>query len=177
MFKVIRLWFMLLVIVGGLGIAACGGDDDDNGDESAATAAADDTPADGGNGNGEDTPEDGGGNGDGAFGDIPVPDGANEIDSGTFSGGQFPIADPNGSVDASTYGDIEYKTYETSDSAESVIDFYAGELSGWEEVYKTSSSGVAIGIWTRDGNDQALWVSASGAGGTTTVGVWTGSAN
>ncbi|MEX2160160.1 MAG: hypothetical protein WEB04_12235 [Dehalococcoidia bacterium] len=183
MFKSMRLWFMLLIIVGGLGIAACGSDDKDDKDKDpTATAAAgvtpadgDSTPVDGGN-----TPDDSGngggdGNGDGALGDIPVPDGASEVDSGTFSGGQFPVVDPSGEIDASAYGDIEFKTYETSDSAESVVDFYSGELSGWDEVYKFSSSGVAIGIWTRDDGNQALWVSAAEAEGTTTVAAWVGS--
>lgn len=181
MFKSIRLWFMLLIILGGLGIAACGSDNKDDKDKDpTATAAAGVTPDDGGT-----TPEDGGntpddsGNGDGAgaFGDIPVPDGADETDSGTFSGAQVPFIDPSGSVDASTFGDIQYKTYETSDSAESVINFYSDELSGWDEVYKSSAAGAGAGLWTRNDGNRVLSVSASEADGTTTVLVYVGSAD
>jgi len=182
MFKSMRLWFMLLVLVGGFAVAACGGDDDkddDNGnDQPTATAPADGgdtTPADGGNA------PDGSGNGDGVFGDIPIPDGANETDHGTFSGSQIPFIDPSGSVDASTFGDIEYKIYETSDSAESVINFYSDELSDWDEAYKfAGSSGDGsggFGIWTKDDGRTALWVGASESNGTTEATVIVGTAN
>jgi hypothetical protein len=181
MFKSIRLWFMLLIIVGGLGIAACGSDDKD----ATATTAADTTPEDGAGTtpDGGNTPDDSGNGGsDGAFGDIPVPDGADEVDSGTFSGAQVPFIDPSGSVDASTFGDIQYKIYETSDSAESVIEFYSDELSGWDEAYKFSggagdAGAGGFGIWTKDDGQTALWVGASEADGTTSVTVIVGSAS
>jgi len=179
--KHIRLWMILAVALGSVLVFACGGDSkDDTGDEPTTAAATSDgsSPTDDGSSPTDDGSSD---NGDGAFGDIPVPDGADEIDSGTFSGAQFPVIDPSGSVDASTFSDIEYKTYETSDSAESVIEFYSDELSGWDEVYKFSAgSGDAgaggFGIWTRNDGNQALWVTASEADGTTTVTVLLGSA-
>ena len=178
--KYLRLWVIVLVAIGGAALFACDGDSkDDSGDEPTAVATSDGGDKPTTDGSSSNTPEDGGG--DGSFGDIPAPDGADEVDSGTFSGTQFPVIDPSGSVDATTFGDIEYKTYETSDSPDSVIEFYSDELSGWDEAYKfAAGSGVAgaggFGIWTRDDGNQALWVTASEVDGATTVIVFLGSA-
>lgn len=184
-----RIWLAILALAGGALLMACSDskDDDDGngGDGPTATESADEgdeTPDDSGNGDGANTPDDSGnGNGDGAFDDIPVPDGADEVDSGTYSGAQVPIIDPSGSVDASTFGDVQYRTYETSDSGESVINFYSDQLSGWDEKYKLSGgSGEgsgAFGIWTKDDGRTALWVGASEIDGNTTVVVILGSAD
>ena len=180
----LSLWLAVVAVVAGAALLACGDDEkktDDGGNGPTATQSTDggdQTPVDGGN-----TPDDSGnGNGGGGtFGDIPVPDGADEVDSGTLSGAQIPFIDPSGSVDASTFGDIAYKTYETSDSAESVIQFYSDELSDWDEAYKFSGStgdgSGGFGIWTKDDGQTALWVGASEDGGTTTVSVIVGSAD
>jgi hypothetical protein len=179
-----RLWLVIGVLVlGMLAVSAC--DDGGDGGEDEDTPTAEETTEDGGNGD-EDTPteeateEDGdsGSSGDGALGDLPEPDDAEETASGSWSG-TIPFVDPSGSVDAESYGKLDYKTYDTAMSAEDVIQYYEDGLGDWNKVYAFSggASGEqgAFGIWSQNDNDNVVWIGASEAGGTTSVTVILGS--
>jgi hypothetical protein len=148
-----------------LAAMACG--DDGDGDQ---TPQADETPeaaetpeADGGDG-GDDGDgadgDDGDGDGGDAFGDVPLPDGADETSSLTISGSSLPFVVPPGTdVDAEAFGDVTMKTYEVSGSAGDVIDFYKDRRGDWDEVFAASADEGGLLIWTRDDGERVVWIS------------------
>jgi hypothetical protein len=75
-------------------------------------------------------------------------------------------------------GNMRYRTFETSDSADSVFDFYNGKFGGWttELTFDVDEAGmkVRIGVWSKDERKSAAWLAATEAGGITEVIVMTG---
>ena len=96
--------------------------------------------------------------------DIPVPEGATEDGSGTYTADQIPFVDPGGTIDPGALANIEWRTYDVDLNSEAVLDFYATELTDWDEVYKVNVGPAGSGIWTRNDGDEVLWV------GTTDIG-------
>ena len=177
-----RWWVVVPAVLAGALLAACGGDDgepSDTGptDEGVATVQ----PAE--DGTVEETPEEGDGGveaGGDAFEDVPVPSGANETASGTWSG-SIPGLVPGEGTDPGDFTNLEYKQFEVDDSPDEIINFYRGELSGWEEGFVFSGgeegSEGGVGVWTRDDGRVAIWISASRSDGATDLVVIRGSAD
>ena len=180
-----NLWRLLLVVgVLALGafVVACDDDGDGGGDDPTATAEettedgdaeATDTPEDGE----EDPTEEDGDGGSSGSSDVPLPDGAEEESSLTYSGSQLPFPIPSESgVDASTYGEVTVKTYTVDGSPEDIVDFYKGNQGDWEEVYGVTTSEGGLLLWTMDDGQQAAWiVTAPGSDdGTTSLTVASG---
>jgi hypothetical protein len=165
---------MLLVLAvltfGGLLAAACEEEEDGDSSPTATEGTDGGTPVDGETPAVGETPGDGaeptddGGGGSGSFDDIPVPDGATESESGTFSADQIPFVDPGGNVDPGAYSNIEWRTYDVDMNSEAVLDFYESELSDWDEVFKLDSGPGAFGIWSRNNGDEVLWVGTTDLG-------------
>ena len=110
-----------------------------------------------------------------AFPGVPVPAGANEKDRGNV--GALPFGVPGSTVDPAAFTSLEFRTYEVDNAPEDVIDFYHGELDGWEEISALSvggETGGGFGVWTR-GDDTALWVGARPKNGVTELIVILGS--
>ena len=165
---------------------ACGGDDDEEGPAAGETpAAAEETPEGPPPSEGE-TPEgpppsegeppEGPPPGEvGELPDIPAYPGAEEVFTGTFTGGGgFPIPMiGEGDLDPEDYGAVQYAMYETSDSAGKVIDFYKKEFKGWKEEWTFSMEEAGqegeIVIWSKDDAKLAAWLSAFEDEGTTSV--------
>jgi hypothetical protein len=161
MTRYLRMLMVLAVLaLGGLSAVACEEDDDGDASPTATEGSDGETPDDGA----EPTEEDDGDGASGSFDDVPVPDGATESETGTFSSDQIPFVDPGGSIDPGAYGNIEWRTYDTAMSSEEVLNFYESELSDWDEVFKLDTGPGAFGIWSRDNGDEVLWV------GTTDIG-------
>ena len=168
MASTLRLLLVVGALLAGTLAAACGGDDNgDNGDADQPTATeqldGDTTPADG-----DQTPTgDGDGNGDGgsSFGDLPLPSGADETSSGSFSSSDIPFFVPDEEFDAEAFTNLEYKQYSVDGSPAEAIDFYKEELGDWEEVFVFSGGAEGdeggFGVWTRDGGTTAVWIGAS----------------
>jgi hypothetical protein len=160
-----RLGLVIVALLAGSLAFACGGggngDDDDDGEQPTATAEVEDQDADEDEDAGED---DGGDAGAEAFGDIPIPAGASETSSGSWSG-SIPFAVPNADVDPEAFTAIEFKQYDVDDSPEDVIAFFQDELDGWDEVFVFSGGAAGeeggFGVWTRDDGRAAVWVAAS----------------
>lgn len=164
---------LMISLLALLAAMACGGDGD--GDQ---TSQADETPeagetpeADGGDG-GDDGDGNGGDGADGddgggdvgadgeAFGDVPLPDGADETSSLTVSGSSLPFVVPPGTdVDAEAFGDMTMKTYDVSGSAGDVIDFYKDRRGDWDEVIAVSADDGGLLLWTRDDGERVVWIS------------------
>ncbi|MEX1254709.1 MAG: hypothetical protein WEE64_10245, partial [Dehalococcoidia bacterium] len=160
------------------------GDDGGN-----ATATEEATSEDGGDGDADatDTLEDGeedpteedGDGGSSGSSDVPLPDGANEESSLTYSGSQLPFPIPSESgVDASTFGELTVKTYTVDGSPEDIVDFYKDNQGDWEEAYGVTTSEGGLLLWTMDDGQQAAWiVTAPGSeDGTTSLTVASGHA-
>ncbi len=179
-----RAWLVIIALFAGLLVVACGGDDNGdkngNGEEPAATATVGDEDTGDGNGmeeatateEGDTADENGNGDGGGAsLGDIPVPSGADETGSGSFSSSDIPFFVPGDEVDPEAFTSIEYKEYDVDDSPEAVIDFYRDELSDWDEVWVFSGGdgedSGGFGVWTTDGGRTAVWVGTSALDGGT----------
>jgi hypothetical protein len=150
---------------------ACGGDDDEEGPAAGETpAAAEETPA-----AAEETPEGPGPSEAGELPGIPAYPGAEEVFSGTFTGGggfPIPMIGDEG-LDPEDYGAVQYTTYETSDSVDKVVDFYKKEFKGWEEVWTFSMEEAGqngeIVVWSKDDAKLAAWLSAFEDEGTTSA--------
>lgn len=159
---------------------ACGGDDDEEGPAAGETpAAAEETPE--GPPPSEGEPSEGPPPGEvGELPDISAYPGAEEVFTGTFTGGGgFPIPMiGEGDLDPEDYGAVQYTVYETSDSADKVIDFYKEEFKDWEEEWTFSMEEGGqqgeIVIWSKDDAKLAAWLSAFEDEGTTNVIVATG---
>jgi len=149
---------------------ACGGDDEEGPAAGETPAAAGETPA-----AAEETPEVPGPSDGGELPGIPTYPGAEEVFSGTFTGGGgFPIPMiGEGGLAPEDYGAVQYTMYETSDSASKVIDFYKKEFKGWKEEWTFSMEEAGqegeIVIWSKDDAKLAAWLSAFEDEGTTSV--------
>jgi hypothetical protein len=75
-------------------------------------------------------------------------------------------------------GNMRYRAFTTSDSADAVLDFYNDWFQGWtrELTFDTDQAGmrIRVGVWTKDNRKSAAWLAATEAGGTTEVIVMTG---
>lgn len=175
-------WRGMLIVgamVAGIGLSACTGDGDSderrNGDDAPTATEV----VDGDDGNGPEAPtatrvvDDNDGDDS-----VPVPDGADETSSGSYSSGEIPIFVPDPDFDADAFTNIEYKSYTVDDTPEDVIDFYRDRLSDWDDVFVFSGGAAGgdagFGVWTKD--DRAIWVSATSVGGETQLLVISGSA-
>lgn len=166
-----RWWLVVPAVLAGMLLAACG---DDNGepsdtgpsDEAAETAE----PAEDGMVDEEEPADEDGGveAGGDAFEDVPVPSGANETASGQWSG-SIPGLVPGQGTDPEQFTSLEFKEYEVDDSPSEIIDFYRGELSGWDEGFVFSGGEAGdeggVGVWTRDDGRVAIWISANASDG------------
>jgi hypothetical protein len=107
--------------------------------------------------------------------DISAYPGAEEVFTGTFTGGGgFPIPMiGEGDLDPEDYGSVQYTVYETSDSADKVIDFYKDEFKDWKEEWtfgmEEGGQQGEIVIWSKDDAKLAAWLSAFEDDGTTSV--------
>jgi hypothetical protein len=165
------LMVLAVLSLGGLFAVAC--EEDDDGDSSPTATESDrETPSGGETPSDGETPDDGAepteaDDGDGASGsldDIPVPEGATEDGSGTYTADQIPFVDPGGTIDPGALANIQWRTYDVSQNSDAVLDFYQNELTDWDEIYVLSTGPAKFGIWSRSDNDEVLWV------GTTDVG-------
>jgi hypothetical protein len=150
--------------------------------ETGDTPAAEQSPADGGDGGDGETPTpdggddggDGGGVGAGgdAFDDVPLPDGAEEVNEVTVSGQQFPFFVPTESgVDTEAFGEWTMKEYDVDASVGDVVDFYKDNRGSWDEAYAVTSSDAGLIVWASDDGNRAAWVSfgEGGSAGTTAL--------
>jgi hypothetical protein len=75
-------------------------------------------------------------------------------------------------------GNMRYRTFTTTDSADAVLDFYNDWFQDWtrELTFDEEQAGMTIrvGVWTKDDRKSAAWLAATEAGGTTDVIVMTG---
>jgi hypothetical protein len=75
-------------------------------------------------------------------------------------------------------GNMRYRAFETTDSADAVFDFYDGEFEGWttELTLDLDEAGmkVRVAVWTEENRKSAAWMAATESGGTTEVIVMTG---
>jgi hypothetical protein len=177
-----RLWLVVGVLALGAFAVACDDDGDGGGD---ATATEEATTEDGDNGDADatDTPEDGSDatddSGSSGSADVPLPDGAAEESSFTYSGSQLPFAVPSESgVDASTFGEVTVKSYTVDGTPEDIVNFYKDNQGDWEEAYALTTSDGGLLLWTMEDGQQAAWiVTAAGSDeGTTSLTVATGHA-
>jgi hypothetical protein len=154
---------------------ACGGDDDEEGPAAGETpAAAEETPEGPPPSEGE-TPEGPPPSEAGELPGIPAYPGAEEVFSGTFTGGAgfpIPVIGDEG-LDPEDYGAVQYTMYETSDSVGKVVDFYKKEFKGWKEEWtfsmeQTGQNGEIV-VWSKDDAKLAAWMSAFEDEGTTSV--------
>lgn len=178
-----RLWLVVGVLALGAFVVAC--DDGGDGGDATATeeATTEATSDDGGGADATDTPEDSSNPTDDSGGsgssDVPLPDGANEESSFTYSGSQLPFPVPSESgVDASTYGEVTVKTYTVDGTPEDIVNFYKDNQGDWEEVYGVTTADGGLLLWTMEDGQQAAWiVTAAGSDeGTTSLTVATGHA-
>ena len=118
----------------------------------------------------------GGDNGGDTLDDVPVPGGATETASGSFSSSEIPFFVSEPDFDADAYTNIDFTQYEVDASPEAVIDFYQDELGDWKEVFVFSDGAqTGVGVWTRDDGQRALWVNVSTVDGVTELIVIVGS--
>ena len=118
----------------------------------------------------------GGGGGGNTLDDVPLPSGAIETASGSFSSAEIPFFVSEPDFDAEDYTNIDFTQYEVDASPEAVIDFYQDELGDWKEVFVFSGGAVtAIGVWTRDDGQRAVWINATTVDGVTELIVIVGS--
>ena len=75
-------------------------------------------------------------------------------------------------------GNMRYRTFETTDSADAVFGFYNSKFEGWttEFTFCVDEAGmnVCVAVWSKDQRKSAAWMAATEAGGTTEVIVMTG---
>jgi hypothetical protein len=168
----LRFFLIAAAVAATIAFAACSdsGNDDDGGDgnQPVATEDTSDGSSDDENVPTEDSDD---GSSGSSSGDIPVPDGASEQGSGTYSGSQIPFVVPNADFDADAYGEVEWTLYELDDSPSDVIEFYRDEFGDWDEVFSgfAGSDGEegGYGVWTSDDGNTAVWLGVSASGGST----------
>ncbi|KPK45877.1 MAG: hypothetical protein AMJ77_06700 [Dehalococcoidia bacterium SM23_28_2] len=103
---------------------------------------------------------------------------AEEVKTG--SRGIFPIAlSGDKPLEAHEYrANMRYRTFETEDSADQVLDFYNDEFTGWktELTLDTGETGAktVIAVWSKDDRKSAAWLVATEAEGITEVVAMTG---
>lgn len=75
-------------------------------------------------------------------------------------------------------GNMRYRTFETSDSADTVLDFYNDKFEGWttELTFDVDEAGmkIRVAVWSKDHRKSAAWLAATESQGTTEVIVMTG---
>lgn len=176
----LRLWLVVWAIVASALLVACGGDSDNGGDDGGTTEQPEATaPIDGGDAQDGGDADDGesADSGDG-FGDVPVPAGADETGSGSFSG-NLPFLIPGGDIDPGAFTTLEFKEYEVDQSPEEVINFYRDAMDDWDEVFDFSGGSdgdqTAVGIWARNEGQTAVFVTATRDDGTTVLTIVRGS--
>jgi len=104
--------------------------------------------------------------------------GAAHVETG--SRGTFPIALPGEKpLEPQKYkGNMRYRAFETSDSADHVFDFYKGDFQGWttELTFDADQAGMKVraAVWSEDERKSVAWMAATEAEGTTRVIVMTG---
>ncbi len=184
--------YVLIAIMLALGAAfvACGGGSDKSNNDQAQPTVEQQDNQDGQDQQAEPTAEatqekkataKSGSSGDssGSIGDVPVYPGADKKASGEWSGSEAAIPALGSGVDAGSYAKVQYAMYETSDSAQDVLDWYKDKMSDWEDqgTFSGGSEGSVGGFasWTKDGGKEAAWISVGEDSGTTTLGIFFGS--
>jgi hypothetical protein len=187
--SVIYVLFALMLALGAAFVACGGGSDKSNNDQAQPTAEQQD------NQNGQDQQAEptakatqqtkatvkpgNSGDSSGSIGDVPVYPGADKKASGEWSGSEAPIPALGSGVDAGSYAKVQYAMYETSDSAQNVLDWYKDKMSDWKDEgsFSGGSEGGVGGFaaWTKDDGKEAAWISVSEDSGTTTLGIFFGS--
>ncbi len=114
--------------------------------------------------------DDGNGDGDGdadgdaggdAFEDVPLPEGAKEGETLTFTGLEIDAFVPfDTGVDSETLGEITAKNYEVDGSPGDVLEFYEDNRGDWNEAFGFTADEGGILVWTK-GDDQVLWILTS----------------
>lgn len=98
----------------------------------------------------------------------------------TGSRGIFPIAlSGDKPLEAQEYrANMRYRTFETEDSADQVLDFYNDEFAGWKTELSIDSgetgAKTVIAVWSKDDRKSAAWLVATEAEGITEVVAMTG---
>ncbi|MGB2694538.1 MAG: hypothetical protein WBD55_05050 [Dehalococcoidia bacterium] len=176
-------WLLVAMALGAtIAFGACGDSNNDTSDEKTdeQPVATDDTSSDGSsdNGNQDGGNADSGGNGSD---EVPLPDGADEQGSGTYSSSQIPFPVFNEDFDSEVFGTVEWKLYEVEQSAADVISFYQGEFSDWDEVFVSTAGAEGneggFGVWTTDDGRRAVWVGVGESGGSTQMTLIVGNAD
>jgi len=133
------------------------------------TAAAAETPA------ARETPEKTPAGEAGELPSIPAYPGATEVFTGTFTGAEaFPIPLAGDvPIGPEEFGSVQYSVYQTSDSAEKVLDFYKKEFKGWKEegtfgMEQLGQKGKVV-VWSKDNRNLAAWMGAFEEEGATSV--------
>jgi len=170
---------MALTLVAGAAFVACGGGNDNKATPTAVENQggneATSTPSTGANATPKATADNSGISG-GSIGDIPVYPGAtNKGDPYDFTG---PDANamiiPIKSVYDASFTRVLTAEFQTSDSAQQVLDWYKDQMSGWTPG-EAVDSGIAKAIdsegWTKDNGKIAAWVNAVTQSGNTTLGI------
>ena len=99
-----------------------------------------------------------------AFADVPLPEGADEISTASFSGSEAAgLIPPGADVDVEQYTEVVYKVYEVEGSPEDVINFYKDRRGDWDEAFAFSSEEGGLIVWTRDDGARTVWIATSGA--------------
>jgi hypothetical protein len=154
---------------------ACGGGEEEEAPAAGETPAAAETPAAGETPAAAETPEKPPAGEAGELPSIPAYPGAEEVFSGTFTGGgafPIPMMGDEG-LDPGDYGAIQYTLYDTSDSSDKVLDFYKKEFKDWKEEWTYSMEQLGqngeVVVWSKNNGDIAAWMSAVEEEGTTSV--------
>jgi hypothetical protein len=180
------LLYVLIALMLALGAAfvACGGGSSKSNTEPTATAQQNNNQDNGNQGQptanatAKATAKPSSGSGSGSIDDVPVYPGANKQTSGEWSGSQAAIPAIGSDVNAADYTKVQYAMYETSDSAQDVLDWYKDKMSGWKDEgsFSGGSSGSVGGFasWTKDSGKEAVWISIGEDSGTTTLGIFFG---
>ena len=186
-----RSWacaLIALTLVAGAALVACGGGNDNK----ATPTAVDNQGGDQGGDEATSTPSTGAkatpkattkataansGSSGGSIGDVPVYPGATNLSTSEFSGSQaggMLGSLPNGS----DFTKVQLAIYETSDSAQQVMDWYKDKMSGWDSAGTFSSgsgdSAMGYAAWTKDNGTIVAWISASEDSGKTTLSIMYG---
>jgi hypothetical protein len=152
--KVISLVLVLVIMLGCVGLTACGGEKGEGVGTTPPTNGEPTAPAE------KETPSSGGGL---TWNDMPVYPGANQITKGTWT---IPPAEEG------DYSKVEWRYYETGDSASDVAAFYKSQMpsKGWEEIGWMEMQDMSWGIYNKNNEEDAAMVwTGSGEEGKTVI--------
>lgn len=121
----------------------------------------------------------GGGGSAGSINDVPVYPGATKISSGELPGTAGSIPAIGSNLNAADYTTVDFAIYQTNDDAQTVFDWYTGDMSGWTKAGSfsggTGENTGAFAAWTKDNGNEAAWITVGASAGQTSLSIWFGS--